>query len=173
MGRTPKEINWKKVEEYIEAGSSGTEIAAKFDMKHQTFYARFAQEYECGFQEYRTDRQEGGAADLRWMIHAKALNNKAPGNPNVLMYLASRRLGMKEPENTQILAVNQNHIDQRHYIMQLEHQIQKFKDEDGIRRQSSEANSGGREYNIHPIQSSSQSDNSQSEAEQELLRSDP
>ena len=128
-GRPPKEINWKKVEEYIEAGSSGTEIAAKFDMKHQTFYARFAQEYKCGFQEYRADRQEGGAADLRWMIHAKALNNKAPGNPNVLMYLASRRLGMKEPESTPQKPPLQNDLDKDSIIMRQQYLLSKMEKE--------------------------------------------
>lgn len=123
MARPLKEINWDVVERLISCGCSGVEIAGKLRIRSDTFYTRFKKKYKVSFQDYRVEAQEGGLADLRAMIHAKALNNKAPGNSNLLIFLGRCRLGMKEPETTQSVAVNQHQIDQSHYIMQLEHKL--------------------------------------------------
>lgn len=129
MARPKKEINWDVVEKLIECGCSGIEIAAKFRIKSDTFYIRFKQEYKCSFQDYRGETQEAGLADLRSMLHAKALHNKAPGNSNLLIFLARTRLGMKEPELFNNLSTNQQQIDQSHIIMQKDHQIELQKQE--------------------------------------------
>lgn len=131
MARPLKEINWDVVEKLIECGCSGVEIAAKCRIRSDTFYIRFKQEYGCSFQDYRVEGQEGGLADLRSMIHAKALNNKAPGNSNLLIFLARCRLGMREPDIIQAVAANQQHIDQTHTIMRLEHKITELEAELG------------------------------------------
>jgi hypothetical protein len=123
MARPLKEINWDLVDKLIEAGCNGLEIAAKFRIDADTFYGRFKKEYECSFQDYSVKGQEGGKAEIKTMLHAKALNNKAPGNTTLLMFLARCRLGMKEPETVQLLAANQDAIDQDHTIMQLKYRI--------------------------------------------------
>lgn len=123
MARPLKEINWDVVEKLIECGCSGVEIAAKFRIKSDTFYERFKKEYGCSFQDYRGEAQEAGLADIRSMLQAKALNNKAPGNSNLLIFLARCKLGMREPDVVHSLAANQNQIDQTHTIMQLQHRI--------------------------------------------------
>ena len=123
MARPLKEINWDVVEKLIETGCSGVAIAAKFRIQSDTFYRRFKDEYECNFQDYQVRSQEAGVADIMSMLHAKALNNKAPGNAQLLMFLARCRLGMKEPETTAGMAVNQSQLDQSHLIMQLQHKI--------------------------------------------------
>lgn len=130
MARPQKEINWEVVEKLIECGCSGVEIAAKFRIQSDTFYIRFKKEYKCSFQDYRGETQEAGLADLRAMIHAKALNNKAPGNSNLLIFLAKCKLGMREPEAVQEDAPNQDVIDQAHRIMILEHELAEAKDKD-------------------------------------------
>lgn len=123
MARPLKDINWDVVEKLIESGCPGTEIAAKFRIQPDTFYIRFKREYACSFQDYRGRSQEAGLADLRSMLHAKALNNKAPGNSHILIFLAKCRLGMREPEVACNIAANQAQLDQTHLIMQLQHQI--------------------------------------------------
>lgn len=123
MARPLKEINWEVVEKLIEAGCSAQEIAAKFNITHDTLYLRFKDEYGGSFQDFRAKKQEGGIADIRAMIHAKALNNKAPGNITMLIFLARCRLGMREPEAVRDVAANQSHIDQTHTIMRLSHRI--------------------------------------------------
>lgn len=123
MARPLKEINWDVVEKLIESGCSGVAIAAKFRIQADTFYRRFKDEYKCSFQDYRGDFQEAGIADLMSMLHAKALSNKAPGNAQVLIFLARCKLGMKEPDTSWGEAANQSQIDQTHTIMQLQHKI--------------------------------------------------
>ncbi len=122
MARPLKEINWDLVDKLIEAGCSGVAISGKFRIQSDTFYARFKKEYGCSFQDYRAEVQEAGVADLMMMLHAKALNNKAPGNSNLLIFLAKTKLGMKEPENVQLDAPNQPDINKDHLIMQLKNE---------------------------------------------------
>lgn len=130
MARPPKEINWDTVELYIQAGcKSGAALARKFDMQSDTFYKKFREKYGCSFQDYYVPSQEVGDIDLMRMIHAKALNNSAPGNATLLMYLASRRLGMKEPETVHLLAANQDEINKDHLIMQLKNELSELKKE--------------------------------------------
>ena len=130
-GRPFKEINWDIVEKYIEYGSSGIEIAGKFRMQPDTFYRRFKQKYGCAFQDYKGNTHEGGKADLRAMLWAKTLNNKAPGNAQLLLFMAKCILGFKEPEISHNLAANQTQIDQTHTIMMLQHQLSEEKSKNG------------------------------------------
>lgn len=131
MARPPKEINWDVVEKLIECGCPGTEIAAKFRIQGATFYRRFEEEYGESFQNYRTRVHEAGVADLRAMLHAKAMNNKAPGNSNLLVFLGRCLLGYREPEVTHKVAANQEEIDQTHTIMQLQNRIAELEEANG------------------------------------------
>ena len=124
MARPQKEINWDIVESYIQSGcKSGAALARKFDIQNDTFYRKFRDQYGCSFQDYHVASHEAGDEDIRRMLHAKALNNKAPGNSTLLMFLARCRLGMKEPETVHLLAANQTQIDESQLIMQLQHRI--------------------------------------------------
>ena len=128
MARPLREINWDVVEKLIECGCSGIEIAGKFKIDTDTFYRRFMRQYDCRFADYSAIGESGGKADLRAMIYAKAISNKAPGNAQLLMFLAKCVLGMREPEIAQQQAANQQQIDQTHRIMELEHQIAELRD---------------------------------------------
>ncbi len=123
MARPLKDIKWDIVEQYIESGCTAIEIAGKFGLNDETFYRRFKKEYGCGFQDYKAKSYGAGLADLRRMLHAKALNNNAPGNTQALIWLSKVKLGYREPDQVQALAANQPQIDQSHRIMELEHQL--------------------------------------------------
>ncbi len=123
MARPLKEINWDVVDKLIEAGCNGLEIAAKFRIDADTFYNRFKKEYCFSFQDYSGKAQDCGKADIKSMLHAKALNNSAPGNTTLLIFLARCRLGMKEPEIAQLVAANQDDINKDHEIMQLKYRL--------------------------------------------------
>lgn len=127
MPRPKKEINWEIVEKLIEYGCTGVEIAGKFKVDPDTFYRRFNEEYFCRFSDYEGIGHSGGKADLRSMLWSKALNNKAPGNAQILIKLAGCVLGMKEPEVINLLATNQQQLDQTHKIMELEHELAELK----------------------------------------------
>ena len=123
MARSRRDINWDVVEKLAQAGCSGIEIAAKFGMQDDTFYRRFKQEYGKSYQDFKGMFFSTGNADLKAMLHAKAINNSAPGNTNTLIFLAKTRLGMREPDPISHIAANQPQIDQSHYIMTLENKI--------------------------------------------------
>ena len=127
MARPKREINWDIVRKYMECGCSGVQIAAKLRLAKDTFYNRFKKEFRKGFQDYYEDGHSVGKLDIRVMLYAKAMNNKAPGNADLLKFLAKCELGMKEPEVTHTLAANQAQIDQSHLIMQLQHEIEELK----------------------------------------------
>ncbi len=127
MARPLKEINWDVVEKLIESGCSGIQIAGKFKIDTDTFYTRFKKEYGVRFSDYSVISSECGKADIRSMLYAKAINNKAPGNAQLLMFLAKCELGMREPDNIQTLAANQQQIDQMHMLMQLQHENEELK----------------------------------------------
>ncbi len=127
MSRPRREINWDVVEKLLESGCNGIEIASKFGLGDDTFYRRFKEEYKQNFQDYKGIGQARGEADLRAMMQAKALNNSAPGNTHLLIFLAKTRLGMREPDPISHIAANQVQIDQSHYIMMLENQIAELK----------------------------------------------
>jgi AraC-like DNA-binding protein len=123
MSRPKKIIDWDIVEKCIEAGCSAKEISSKFRIDTDTFYGRFKQEFGCGFQDYSAKCQSAGIADLKLMVHAKALNNKVNANSNLLIFLCRCRLGMREPEALRTESPHQSAIDQSHIIMQLQHKI--------------------------------------------------
>lgn len=123
MGRPEKEINWDLVEKLMEAGCNAKEIAGKFRMDPDTFYIRFKKKHGVNFTGYSVNANCAGDADLRLSLHAKAINTRAPGNQTLLQFLGRTRLGLREPELLNILAANQQQIDQTHTIMQLQHRI--------------------------------------------------
>lgn len=128
MARPFKDIDWDLVQKFLEAGSDVSEISAKFRVQKQTFYRRFQNKYGVSFQNYYSEMKEPGLADIRLAIHSKALDNKEPGNSNLLIFLAKCRLGMREPDIIQNLSPNQFQIDQSHRIMQLEHENQELRE---------------------------------------------
>jgi AraC-like DNA-binding protein len=130
MARPFKDIDWNLVEKLMEADCNGMQIAAKMRLNAETFYRRFKQEYGKSFQNCVGDFQRAGEADLKLSQHLKAINNKAPGNIQMLTFLGKVRLGQREPETLQLMAANQVHIDQSHKIMQLEHEISILKKDD-------------------------------------------
>lgn len=127
MARPQREINWDVVRKYMECGCSGMQIAAKLRLAKDTFYNRFKKEFGKCFQDYYEEGEGVGKLDIRVMLYAKALNSKAPGNADLLKFLARCELGMREPEMTQSLATNQQQIDQSHLIMQLQYEIEQLK----------------------------------------------
>ncbi len=132
MARPEKPINWDVVDKLIEAGCNCTEIAAKFRVNRDTFYNRFKKEYGCSFQDYYTDAEAVGKAEIKAMLQLKAINNSAPGNVTLLMFLARCRLGMREPEAIRDQSPIQNQIDQSHLIMELQHKIAELEGKNGM-----------------------------------------
>lgn len=123
MARPPKEINWDLVEKLMEAGCSGTEIAGKFRIQSDTLYIRFKKEYGLNFQDYHPGVREAGIADIKAVLHAKAVQ----GNPAILMFLGKTRAGLREPDTVHDEAANQQQIDYAHENMMLRNELAELK----------------------------------------------
>lgn len=100
MSRPEKPINWILVDNLLEAGCLGTEIAAHFDMHPNTFYDRVSQKYNMSFTEYSTQKKQKGESLLRATQFAKAIGQSSKGDNTLLIWLGKQRLGQKETQET-------------------------------------------------------------------------
>lgn len=130
MGRPLKEIDWERVEKMVEAGSSAKEICGYFYIDDSTFYNRFKQHHGVGFVEYKGKVCEAGPANIRLMQYMKAMNNKAPGNIQMLLLLGREWLGQGR-ELAPSLSPVQDQIDKDHYIMELEDKLAELEEARG------------------------------------------
>ena len=110
-GRPPKPIDWELVDQLLEAGCDGVEVAAEFDMHPQTFYDRVRKEYGMIFTEYAGTKHSKGKGALRLEQHKKAFNYKTKGSTQMLIWLGKVRLGQREPEPIKEKPPNDDKID--------------------------------------------------------------
>jgi len=89
-------INWERVDELLEAGCLGTEIAANFAMHYQTFYDRVVQQYGVSFTEYSQEKRAKGESTLRQVQYEKATGKSKKGDNTMLVWLGKQRLNQKE-----------------------------------------------------------------------------
>lgn len=129
MVRPEKDINWDVVEQLMKFGSSGVEIAGNLRIQKDTFYKRFKRKYGHSYQDYHADAHEGGKASLRASLWSKALNNKSPGNAQLLLFMGRCILGLKEPDTSNYLSPNQSQLDQSHQIMFQQAEIERLKEQ--------------------------------------------
>lgn len=100
MSRPEIKIDWKRVDELLEAGCLGTEIAAHIGMHPETFYDRVLKEKKIGFTDYSTQKRSCGDGLIREAQYKKALKRL---DNTMLIWLGKQRLGQKEtPYETQV-----------------------------------------------------------------------
>ncbi|HEY1646089.1 MAG TPA: hypothetical protein VGF75_07065 [Candidatus Saccharimonadales bacterium] len=94
--RPLKPIDWDFVDERLEAGCLGTEIAPHFDMHPNTFYERTLLEKGVSFTEYSLQKKSKGESNLRYLQYKRALGETDRGDNTLLIWLGKNRLGQKE-----------------------------------------------------------------------------
>jgi hypothetical protein len=100
MTRPQIPVNWDRVDELIESGCPGTEIAGYFGMHPETFYDRVVDKYKIGFTEFASKRKSKGDALIREAQFNKAIKKM---DNTMLIWLGKQRLGQKEnPSEMQI-----------------------------------------------------------------------
>lgn len=95
MARPEAIIDWKKVDFLLEAGSTGTEVAAHLGIHYNTFYNRVKEKYKCDFSEYMQEKRAKGDSLLR----SAQFKNAMEGNTSMQIWLGKQRLGQREPKN--------------------------------------------------------------------------
>jgi hypothetical protein len=94
-------INWNEVDVYLQAGSTGTEVAALFGIHANTLYERCKLEQNCDFSEYRCQKREKGLARIKLQQFEKALN----GDTTMLIWLGKVYLEQSEKRNIESIGV--------------------------------------------------------------------
>ena len=95
--RPKSEIDFDLVDTMLEAGCTGTEVAARLGMHEDTLTNRIKDEKKMGFSAYRQQKIAKGDQLLRETLFAKAKN----GDTTSLIFLGKTRLGMSEKMEVQ------------------------------------------------------------------------
>lgn len=93
MPRPEKLIDWQRVDELLEAGCLGTEIASFFGMHPNTFYDRVVAKYNMSFTDYSSQKRATGEALIREAQYKKAIKKL---DNSMLIWLGKQRLGQRE-----------------------------------------------------------------------------
>lgn len=95
-GRPSLEINWNRVDELLEAGCLGSEIAPVFSMHPHTFYDHVEKKYGMKFSEFRQRKMAKGDSLLREVQYNKAIGKTKDGDNTLLIWLGKNRLNQRE-----------------------------------------------------------------------------
>ena len=98
-GRPEKTIDWDLVDELLEAGCSGQEIAPYFNIHPDTLYNRTHERYGMLFSAYSEIMSSKGEACLRAVQFGKAVGKVDKGDNTMLVWLGKNRLKQKETPN--------------------------------------------------------------------------
>lgn len=123
MARVKLEIDWKDVQNRVEAGCSGLEIAAHLHVKPDTFYNRFREEFGERFQDLSKTFYECGNANIRYTQYIKALS----GNVPMLILLGRERLGQGKIDDD-LKSPYEDMLSLRHDNMILRAEIEELKE---------------------------------------------
>lgn len=99
MARPEKPIDWEIVDQFLEAGCNGTQIAAHFNMNPETFYRKVESTYKVGFTEYSSQKNQYGEALIKLAQFNKAIGKSKKGDTTLLTYLGRVRLKQIEPHH--------------------------------------------------------------------------
>ncbi len=127
--RPKKVVDWKKVDELLIAGCLGTEIAAHFDMHHDTFYRKVEEHYGIGFTAYSAEKKAIGVSCIRKAQYDKAVNDK---DNTMLIWLGKIRAGQREeaqdlqPKNDDLIAVQQENMTLQNRLAKAEKLLEAY-----------------------------------------------
>lgn len=92
VGRPRASIDWEYVDELLEGGCSGAEIAGTMGLNPATIYERCVTDRGMPFSEYSQRKYSKGATLLRMQQYKKALGLTEAGDNTQLIWLGKTRL---------------------------------------------------------------------------------
>ncbi len=111
-GQPKKEIDWNIVDQLLEAGCSGVQIAGFIGMHPCALYDRCKIDNEMLFSEYSQCRSSKGDALLTKAQYDKAIGKTDIGDNTLLIWLGKTRLKQKEHEDQVITREVEAKFDQ-------------------------------------------------------------
>jgi hypothetical protein len=107
MARPAAKIDWAFVDEYLEAGCEGVEIAGLLGVHPETLYNHCESDHKMGFSLYRQSKRAKGDAILRHKQYEIAKE----GDKAMLIWLGKNRLGQSEKQEVTVSSVEVNFLD--------------------------------------------------------------
>lgn len=98
-GRPKLEIDWEKVDLFLEAGCSGAQVAHNLGFDPNTLYARCKEDKGISFTDYSAHKNSKGEAELTVHQYLKAIGKTDKGDNTLLIWLGKTRLKQKEHED--------------------------------------------------------------------------
>jgi len=95
MARPKADIDWKRVDELLEADCEGTEIAAVLGLNPLTLYKRCEQDNKLSFSKYLQEKKASGNSMLKEKQFKKAIS----GDSGMLVWLGKNRLGQADKKD--------------------------------------------------------------------------
>lgn len=92
MARPKADIDWKRVDELLEADCEGTEIAAYLGLNPLTLYKRCEQDNKISFSKYLQEKKASGNSILKETQFKIAKK----GDRVMLIWLGKQRLGQSD-----------------------------------------------------------------------------
>ena len=93
------QIDWDKVDELLEAGCDGTQIAAFLGCHEDTLYNRCQEEKNLAFSAYKAQKRAKGDSALLTAQFEAAVKEKDRG---MLIWLGKQRLGQTDKAQQEI-----------------------------------------------------------------------
>ena len=95
MARPKVNIDWKKVDKFLEADCEGTEIAAYLGINPNTLYFRCKEDHKVSFSEYLQEKKARGNS----LLKVKQFDTAMSGDKTMMIWLGKQRLGQKEKQD--------------------------------------------------------------------------
>ena len=95
MARPKVDIDWKRVNELLEADCEGTEIAAHLGIVPETLYRRCEADNKISFSKYLQEKKASGNSILK----EKQFTIAKDGDKTMLIWLGKQRLGQSEKQD--------------------------------------------------------------------------
>lgn len=92
-------IDWKIVDELLEAGCEGTHVAAYYGIHPDTLYNRCKEEHGTDFSAYKAEKRAKGDIKLLKVQFEAATIDK---DKVMMIWLGKQRLGQKEKQETDL-----------------------------------------------------------------------
>jgi hypothetical protein len=91
------DLNWKLIDQYLEAGASGLEISARLGIHENTLYQRCKTDKIMDFVEYKAQKRASGDVLLKVAQFDTAVNDK---NVSMQIWLGKQRLGQSDKQES-------------------------------------------------------------------------
>jgi len=103
MARPKTDIDWKRVDELLEADCEGTEIAAHLGIVPNTLYERCKKDNNLSFSEYLQQKKAKGNSLLKEEQYKMATSNEDSAiKKSMLIWLGKQRLGQSDRSKQQL-----------------------------------------------------------------------